>query len=159
MASPQVGVRGHHRDPARVGPVIVQAFPDAFRAFSDVGVAGALVVHLEVAVGAVGEDLRAARPEVGERGEELLRCRGGRLVKVNGGHGGLLDWGLWSLPPSRTPWAGCTSEDAGVVTGADGPDTQPPPRAWARVAERSSSAATSSACPRVARARCQARRP
>ena len=47
---------------------------------------GALVVHLQVVVGAVAEELRAARPEVGEPGDELLGRRGGRLVDVDRGH-------------------------------------------------------------------------
>ena len=41
---------------------------------------------LEVNVGAVGKQLRAARSEVGEPGDELLRRRGGRLVEVERGH-------------------------------------------------------------------------
>lgn len=46
------------------------------------------------------EDLRAARPEVGEPGEELLGRRGGRLVKMDRVHGRLLDRGLCRLPQS-----------------------------------------------------------
>src|SRR6185312_573519 len=39
-----------------------------------------------------------ARPEVGQRGDELLRRRGGRLVEVDRGHGMLRDWGVcWLL--------------------------------------------------------------
>src|ERR1700722_19294211 len=98
MASPQVGVGGGHRDAAGGGPVVVQPVPYAVRAFGDVGRTGALVVHLEIAVGAVGEDLRATRPEVGEPGEELLGRRGGRLVKMDRGHGGVLYRGVCSLP-------------------------------------------------------------
>jgi hypothetical protein len=44
-------------------------------------------MHLEVIVGTVWEELLAARAELGEPGDELLRRRGGRLVKVDGGHG------------------------------------------------------------------------
>jgi len=75
-----------------VGPVVVQAFPNAAGAFSDVGLTGALAMHLEVVVGAIAEQLRAAGPEVGEPGDELFGRRGGRLVEVDGGHDVLLDW-------------------------------------------------------------------
>src|SRR2546427_528612 len=64
----------------------VQAFPDAARAFRDVGLRGATVMHLEVLVGAVAKKLRAARPEVGEPGDVLLGRRGGCLVQVDRGH-------------------------------------------------------------------------
>jgi hypothetical protein len=70
----------------RVGPVVVQALPDAARSLGDVGVAGSLVVHPQVIVVAVGEQLRAARPEVREPGNELLGSRGGHLGEVNPGH-------------------------------------------------------------------------
>ena len=43
-------------------------------------------MHLEVLVGAVAKQLRAARPEVGEPGDELLGRRGGRLVEMDGRH-------------------------------------------------------------------------
>src|SRR5256885_15290582 len=59
-ASPQVGVGGRHDDVVGIGPVVVQALPDAGGAFGDVGLAGALAVHLEVLVGTVAEELRAA---------------------------------------------------------------------------------------------------
>jgi hypothetical protein len=55
----------------------VQSFPDAVRALRDVGLIGAAVMNLEVFVGAIAKELRAARPEVGEPGDELLRRRGG----------------------------------------------------------------------------------
>src|SRR5437867_11701758 len=64
----------------------VQAFPGAAGALGDVGLFGALVMHLEVLVGAVAKELRAARPEVGEPGDELLGRRRGRLVEVDRGH-------------------------------------------------------------------------
>src|SRR6185503_17414728 len=51
-----------------------------------VGMVGPLVMHLEVLVGAVWKQLRAAGPEVRERGDELLGRRGGRRVEVDGGH-------------------------------------------------------------------------
>ena len=40
-------------------------------------------MYLEVLVGAVPKKLRAARPKVGEGGDELLWCRGGSLVEVD----------------------------------------------------------------------------
>ena len=55
-----------------VGPVVVQAFPDASRAFRDIGLGAAEMVHLQVLIGAVAEELRAARPEVGEPSDVLL---------------------------------------------------------------------------------------
>ena len=42
-------------------------------------------MHLEVLVGAVAEELRATRPEIGEAGDELLGRRGGRLVQIDRG--------------------------------------------------------------------------
>src|SRR6202163_69910 len=63
-ASPQVGVGRREDDVVGIGPVVVQAFPDAARALGDVGLRGAAVMHLEVIVGAVAKKLRAARPEV-----------------------------------------------------------------------------------------------
>ena len=61
------------------------------RTLRDVGLTGALVVHLEILVGAVAEELRAARPEVGEPVDELLGRRGRRLLEVDRGHGVLLE--------------------------------------------------------------------
>src|SRR5258707_7559769 len=43
-------------------------------------------MHLEVLIGAVAKELRAARPEVGEPGDVLLGRRGGCLVEVDRGH-------------------------------------------------------------------------
>src|SRR6516162_4964143 len=48
-----------------IGPVVVQAFPDAVRIFSDVGLGGAKDMHLQVLVGTIAKELRAARPEIG----------------------------------------------------------------------------------------------
>jgi AcrR family transcriptional regulator len=47
-------------------------------------------VDLEVAVGAVAEQLRATWPEVGEAGDVLLGRRGGGLVEVERGRHGFL---------------------------------------------------------------------
>src|SRR5436190_8900903 len=71
-ASPCVGVGRREDDVVGIGPVVVQAFPGATRAFRDVGLRGATVMHLEVLVSAVAKKLRAARPEVGEPGKVLL---------------------------------------------------------------------------------------
>jgi hypothetical protein len=51
----------------------VQALPDAARALRDVRLGRSLAVDFEVGVAAVAEELAAARPEVGERRDELLR--------------------------------------------------------------------------------------
>src|SRR5262245_23112262 len=85
-ASPRVGVGCREDDVVGIGPVVVQAFPDAARAFRDVGLRGATVMHLEVVVGAVAKKLRAARPKVGEPGDVLLGRRGGCLVQMDRGH-------------------------------------------------------------------------
>src|SRR3954453_21751254 len=94
---PQVGVGGLHDDAVRVGPVVAQALPHAAGALGDVSPVATPVVHLEVLVGAVAEQLRAAGPEVGEPGNELLGRRGGGLVEVDGGHDLLLSGDGWSL--------------------------------------------------------------
>src|SRR6201996_8038173 len=67
-----VGVGGRELDVVGIGPVVMQALPDAARALSDVGLSPALVMHLEVPIGTVREELRAAGSEVGEPGNELL---------------------------------------------------------------------------------------
>jgi hypothetical protein len=41
----------------------MQAFPDAARAFRDIGLSAAETMHLEVLAGAVAEKLGAARPK------------------------------------------------------------------------------------------------
>ncbi len=85
-ASPQVGVGGRHGDAVGVGPVVVQAFPDAARAFGDVGLRAAQAMHLHVIVGAVAEELRAPGAEVCQPGDVLLGGQGGCVVEVNGRH-------------------------------------------------------------------------
>ena len=84
--APDIRVGGLHDDAVGIGPVVVEALPDAARALGDVGVRGATVMHLEVVVRAVAKELRAARPEVDQRGEELLGRRGRCLVQMNRGH-------------------------------------------------------------------------
>jgi len=84
--SPKVGVGRCENDAVGIGPVVVQAFPDAARAFRDVGVRGAPIMYLEVLVSAVAEKLRPAGPEVGEPGNVLLGRQGCCLVQVDRGH-------------------------------------------------------------------------
>src|SRR5689334_21953272 len=71
-ASPSVGVNGREDDVVGIGPVVVQALPNAARAFCDVGFRRAATMHLEVLVGAVAKKLPAAWPEVGEPGDVLF---------------------------------------------------------------------------------------
>ena len=85
MASPDVGVGCCQDDMVGIGPVVVQALPDAARALRHVGMTRTLPVHLEVVVGAVAEQLRAARPEVRESGDELLGGRRGCLFEMDRG--------------------------------------------------------------------------
>ena len=73
-ATPDVGVRRRQHNMSWVRPVVAQAFPDSVRAFGDIGFGGALMVHDELVVGAVGEQLCSARPEVGEPVDELFWC-------------------------------------------------------------------------------------
>jgi hypothetical protein len=72
-----------------IGPVVLQAFPDAGRAFRDVGLRGAFVMHLKVSVGAVAEKFRTARPEIGEAGHVLFGRRIGCPMEMDGGHASL----------------------------------------------------------------------
>src|SRR5215472_23433 len=46
-ASPHIGVSCCKDDAARVGPVVIQTFPDAHRAFGDVGLRRADMMHLQ----------------------------------------------------------------------------------------------------------------
>src|SRR5215469_13055896 len=71
-ASPRVGVGSREDDVVRIRPVVMQAFQNTAGAFRDVGLRGTAAMHLEVLVGAVAKELRAARPEVGEPGDVLL---------------------------------------------------------------------------------------
>src|SRR5262249_19048085 len=73
-------------------------------AFGDVGVLVAERVDDELVVGALAEDLRAARTEVGEAGDPLLGGEGRGLVEVQGGHGCSFELGgsfaVDSFPPA-----------------------------------------------------------
>jgi DNA-binding transcriptional LysR family regulator len=55
----------------------------------DVGLRGALVMHLEVRVGAVAEKFRTARPEIGEAGDVLFGRRSGCPMEIEGRHASL----------------------------------------------------------------------
>src|ERR1700733_14591920 len=89
-ASPDVRVGRGEDDVVRIGPVVVQSFPDASRTFGDVGLCAATLMHVEVLVGAVAEELRTVGPEVGEPADVLLRCQPGYLVEMDRGHVSLL---------------------------------------------------------------------
>ena len=65
-----------------IGPVVVQALPDAARAFGYVRLRAAPVIHLKVLVGAIAKELRAARPEVGEARDVLFGCQGSCLMEM-----------------------------------------------------------------------------
>src|SRR5258705_7988953 len=70
-------------DAVGIRPVVLQMFPDAARAFGDVSLRPAVVMHLEVLISAVAKKFRAARPKVGEPGDELLGRQRGSLVEVD----------------------------------------------------------------------------
>ena len=53
----------------------MQTFPDTVRTLGDVGLVRTPPMHLEVIVGAVAEELRAAGPEVGETALMVLSSR------------------------------------------------------------------------------------
>jgi len=69
----------------------------------DVGLFESLAMHPEIVVSAVAKELRSARPEVGEPGDELLGRRGGRLVEVNRGHAGSSLLGVIRIARRSTP--------------------------------------------------------
>src|SRR5690242_5842525 len=56
-ASPRIGVGRTEDDVIGIGPVVVQAFPDAARAFRDIGVRRTAAMDLHVLVGAVAKEL------------------------------------------------------------------------------------------------------
>jgi hypothetical protein len=66
----------------RIGPIVVEAFPDACGTLCHIGFPAAEMMHLEVRVGAVAKKLRAARSEVGESGYVLLGRQSGCLTEV-----------------------------------------------------------------------------
>src|SRR4029450_97359 len=101
VATPEIGVGGGHPHTVRIGPVVVEALPDAARALCDVSLIEALVMHLEGVVGAAAKDLRATRAEVGECGDELLGRRGGGLMEVDRGHWALLSGRRQPTSPAR----------------------------------------------------------
>jgi hypothetical protein len=74
----------------RIGPVIVQALPYASRTFGDVGLCAVPLMHLEILVDAVAEELRTVGSEISESGDVLLGCEPSYLVEVDRGHVSLL---------------------------------------------------------------------
>jgi hypothetical protein len=64
----------------------MQALPDPARAFRDIGMRAASMMHFEISVGAVAKELGATRPEIGKAGDILLGRRCGRPLKVDGRH-------------------------------------------------------------------------
>jgi len=69
-----------------IGPIVVQTFPTSAGALSDVGLGRATTVHLHAIVGAVTEELRSYRPEIGEPGNVQLGRQGCCLVQVDCRH-------------------------------------------------------------------------
>src|SRR5262249_4592939 len=84
--APQVRIRGREDDVVGIGPVVVQAFPDAARTLGDIGMRGASLMNLHVLVGAVAKELRAAGTEVREPGDVLIGRQRGRLMKMQRSH-------------------------------------------------------------------------
>src|SRR5262249_48878183 len=70
--APGVGVCRSEHNVIGVGPIIMQALPDAARSFRDVRIRAAEVMHLKVIVRAVAEQLSTAGPEIRESGDVLL---------------------------------------------------------------------------------------
>jgi len=66
MSVAPLGRRGWDRTSRSAGVPIYS------RAFGDVGLRAALLMHFQVLVGAIAKQLRAARPEAGESGDVLL---------------------------------------------------------------------------------------
>ena len=58
-AAPRVGICRREDDMIGIGPVVVEAFPNAAGAFRDIGVSAAEMMYLEVLVGTVAKQLRA----------------------------------------------------------------------------------------------------
>ena len=81
--APYVRVGRRQDDVVGIGPVIVQALPDAARTFRDVGLRSAEVMYLEIPIAAVAKERRATRPEVGKPRDLLSRPQGRCLVEVN----------------------------------------------------------------------------
>ena len=116
ITAPEIGVRGLHDHAVTIGPVVVEPFPDAPGAFGDVGVGRAAMVHLEIIVGAVAEELRPTGSEVDECREELLRRRGRGAVKMDRGHpSSLVIASLFAGPGpvAASPPAACSTRGRG----------------------------------------------
>ena len=85
-ASPRVGIGRCEDYMDRIGPIVVQAFPDATRALRDVGLRGSSAMDFEVLVGTVAKKFRATGPEVGKPSDVLLRRGSSCLVHMDCGH-------------------------------------------------------------------------
>src|SRR5712664_117653 len=85
-ASPYIGVGRRQDDAVGVRPVVVQAFPDAPRAFCNVGLQGAELMHLEILLGGITKEFGATSPEVCEASYVLLGRQGGCPMEVNRRH-------------------------------------------------------------------------
>jgi hypothetical protein len=64
----------------------MQAFPDAPRAFRNVGLRKAEMMHLEILIGAVAKKPRTTGPKIRETGDVLLGRQRARPMKMNRGH-------------------------------------------------------------------------
>src|SRR6476646_146053 len=85
-SSPGIGVGRRENDMVGIGPVVVEAFPDALRSLCDIGLCGATTMHLHILIGAVAEEFPPARPEVGKPGDVLLRRQFGCFMQMDRGH-------------------------------------------------------------------------
>src|SRR5262245_56872272 len=107
-----MGVNRLERDVMRIRPVVVQALPNSARPLSDIGPARPEVVHLEVGICAVLEQLGPAGSEIGQSRDELLGYRCSCLVKANGDHQAVLSRRFWSMPPSSASHSAMIPGDA-----------------------------------------------
>src|SRR5581483_676885 len=89
-AAPDIRVGGCEHHAIGIGPIVVQAFPYAPGAFSNISLRATARMHLQVLVRTVGKQLRAAGAEIGESGNILLRCQGRCPMKVDRRHAFLL---------------------------------------------------------------------
>src|SRR4029450_2206685 len=115
-----------------IGPVIMQPFPNPTRALSNVGIVRAQLMHVEVLIGAITEELLATRTEVGEPGDELFGRRRGRQFEVNCGHRCSFATRVtrpscfaFHLPAWPDPFPPPLSESRASSRPASAPETQP----------------------------------
>src|SRR5262249_52907643 len=98
-ASPGIGVCRRQDDAVGVRPVVVQTFPDASRAFRNVGMRGADVMHSEILVGTIAKPFGAPRSKIGETGYVLFGRQAGCAVEMDRGH-------LWLPAFEGSDWSG-----------------------------------------------------